>query len=211
MGNGWEGMMGNRLEWWWDKGLLFLEGARWRLDTGKCWFENLPFATADWIRASWRTLTRGQVVVVVVGRNRLLCVSVSARGILQVSRKREQINQTAHQNNINRRYRWMWPVETAWREGWPSPVPGKEPQHNMAKDEHPQCPPWETQQAQEENTVLFNAVFNPKHKKTDCRRVLGKDRRCSSCPGLEVTAGGHVRRGAGMLANPRGDKWIRPH
>lgn len=69
----------------------------------------------------------------------------------------------------------MWPVETAWREGLPTPVPGKEPQRSMAaEDEYPQCPPWETQQVQEENTELFSTVFNPKHKKTDCRNVLGE-------------------------------------
>lgn len=42
-----------------------------------------------------------------------------------------------------------------------------------AKDEYPQCPPWETQKA-EENTAFFNVVFNTKHKETNCRDVLGE-------------------------------------
>lgn len=65
-----------------------------------------------------------------------------------------------------------------------------------AKDEYPQCPPWETQKA-EENTALFNAVFNTKHKETDCGDVLGEREDAK----LGLTGGdswGDVLEGAGQ-------------
>lgn len=91
----------------------------------------------------------------------------------------------------------MWLVEKVWREGRPSSEPGKEPQRSMAaKDEYPQCPPWETQKV-EENTAFFNAVFNTKHKKTNCRDVLGE--REDAMLGLDwrCQLGRHARSGAG--------------
>lgn len=69
----------------------------------------------------------------------------------------------------------MWLVEKSGTGGGASSVPGKEPQRSMAaKDEYPQCPPLETQKV-EENTALFNADFNTKHKKMNCKDdVLGE-------------------------------------
>lgn len=80
-------------------------------------------------------------------------------------------------------------VKKVWREGRPSSAPGKEPQRGMAaKDEYPQCRPWETQKV-EENTAFFNAVFNHKTQKDELQGCSWGKRRCNAWLGLEVPAG----------------------